>query len=235
MSRNDSGITQIDQDYMNLSHQQSWAVNSITAGSFYTMAGFGTPADSNMIYFIVDYWQDNSVIAVRNNSGRAIAPVSLINELNSMNPPPGGYKRAVFYQEGSTPDTLYVYRFGTTPQSAPGGYGMVVRNGGNTIVFRNDVPVIRVRNLVHLQGGNVGGLYGTYADYTHAFLFCNPTKGNYYPASGGTRRFKQVGMRQANASTVELVGMNNYDIFAIGAGGMIDNPSIGAIINVSNL
>lgn len=233
LGKNASGVTQIDQDYKNISHQQSWAVNSIPASNFYIMAGFGTAADTNMIYYVVDYWNDGSVLAVRNNSGRAIAPVSLINETNSIGPPPSGYKRMIFYQVGSTPDTLYVYRFGNVAQSTPGGWGMVVRNAANQIVYRYDQPPMRMTNFVHLQAGTVGAQYGVNSGYTHAFVFSNMTKGDYYPASGGNRRQQMVGMRQLNSGVVDLVGMNNYNIFPLGPGGLIDNPSIGAIVNVS--
>ena len=136
-SINDSGYTQIDQDFTNLSFKQKFNVSNITASAFYIMSGFEISANSNMIYWVVDYQNtSNSVIAVKAPNGRAVAPISLINETNSRTPPPSGYKRAIFCSGGTTAATLTVYQFDSLPTTVPSNsFGMVIRNASNQIVF----------------------------------------------------------------------------------------------------
>lgn len=230
---NSYGAVQIDQDYFNLSYKTKGTVSSITASAFYIMAGFEAPADSNMIYFVVDYPSTNTaIVAVTPPTGRALGCLHLINETNTSNPPPSGYKRAIFYCQGTTAASISYYVFdNVAPTLGDTGYGLQVKNGAGNLVFHSSSPVFRAKSLVTLSQGNVGATLALPSGRTHAFVFCNPSKG-YYSTSASTR-LKVVGFELTSLTLVTLIGMNNWNPDVAGA--VYNQPSLGFVVDVSFL
>lgn len=236
---NDSGAVQIDQDYSNLTFVSKWTVNSMTASAFYTFAGFEIGgAETDIVYFVVDYPTTQAVIVVKPPTGRDIAPVPLTNEANSVNPPPSGYKRAIFCSTGSTATSITAYRFDTPSISGlSGSYGLAIRNSAGVLVYDSNRPVLRPKYLATLRGSTVGTTYALDGSRSYGFLFSNPTQGVYYPASGSTRKPKNAGFVLNSSTQAAVAAVNHYAAFSpLGAGALIDNhPSVGMIVDVTGM
>ena len=237
---NDTGQVQIDQDYLNPSFKAKGTVSSLTSSQFgYTYLGGNSGFSRSAVFWVVDYTGTTPVIAVRPPDGRQIFVSNLWSEQVTSNPPPAGYKRLVFWSPGTTAATLTWYLFDAIdPGSLPAAsYGLAVRNAAGGLVYHSELSVFRPREPVILGSSGVGTSYSKPSTSEYAFVFCNRSRGYYYPASASTRQAQTVGFNPSSSTNVSVVNATNIEGFLLpqSAGALIDFPVPGFMIDVTNL
>lgn len=234
---NDAGTVLIDDAYSNLALSTSGTVSSITANTFYTAAGFEAPGDTNMIYWIVDYPAGtNPILAVKPPSNRNIGTCEFAQLNVSTHPLASGYKRAIFFSEGTTSGSLTYYVFDNLNPSGllNTGYGMQILDSSGNLVFHSNAKYLRIIQDATLRGSTVGTNYTVSSSKTYAFLLSNATRRRYLPASGSLRRYKQACFKQTTTTNITIYGSNYWFLDQMAAGSLVDTePDFGYIIDVT--
>lgn len=234
---NDSGSVIIDENYMNLEYKTKWSVSSITANAYYQAAGYEYPADSNLIYWIVDFLDsNNAMIAVAPPIGRNIGTQDITALSIYTYPLQSGYRRLVFFSEGTTPATLTCYLFDnlSSLNLINTGYGLQILNSSGTLVYHSSRKYLRIDNGLVLRGSLVGTNYTVSSSKSYAFLLSNPGRRRYLPASTSLRRYKQACFKQTSTTNIQCYGSNYWFKDNLPSGALVDNePDLGFIVDVT--
>lgn len=243
--KNDDNITQIDQDFFNLSLRAKFAVNSMTASNFYLhyVDYTGLSVRSDVVFVVVDYPSSgDAVLAIQPPANRAIVPIPYDTNINFGNAQydiPAGHNRRVFMCDGATALTLTCYVFDRVNAftSSPTGYGFVVRNANNEIVFDHRYPVIKPKGAAILRGNNVGQSIALASNRAYALVFADWDTGAFYATGPNPRYLQKVSM--ALTSNAMILGQIRSEInsSALGAGSYaeVSVPALGLIIDVTYL
>lgn len=211
--KGDSGTIQINDTSPVLSLKTKTTINSISQSTLNST--YLPNSMTGNIFWVIDYTGNNPLVAATCPSGRKLYHLHIYNEYNTMNPPSTGYSRIILWSPGTTAASIDIYLFDTGVDSlVSSGFGLQVRNGSNSLVWRDTQKPLRISDARYLRYTTVGTTVSKVSTKVYAYTISGLRRGFYYPAVLNSKP-KSIGVENTSSTVTTIVADDQLDYISL--------------------